>query len=98
MVVALGLGQELPDPLGGVEHRPVIEMRVARCRGQPGMAEQLADHRQGFRPRGGVTGEAMTKIVQPDVGQAGLGFDLLPESVEVTQRASCELVPEHRLR
>lgn len=62
--IAHSFGDEIADPLGSIEQWCIVQMRVPRCRLQSGVAEQLADHRQGFRPSGGMAGKAVAQIVR----------------------------------
>jgi hypothetical protein len=95
IAIAHGFGDEIADPLGSIEQRGVVQMRVPRCRLQSGMAEKLANHRQGFRPGSGMAGKTVAQIVQPHTKQSGLGLDLSPEAFDVTHRPLGEFVPEY---
>lgn len=66
------------QPIRRIEHVPIIKMAMARCRLHLGMAQQLADHRQCFGASGGVAGNAVPQVVQPDVQQIGLDPPIPP--------------------
>ena len=76
-----GLFDRIPDDTIG-------EMRVALGGGRLAVAEDLADDRQGDAAHEGVAGEAVTQVVEADVGDAGHDADALPGLVEAGEAAA----------
>ena len=79
---AIGQLQDLrSDTLGGIQQKPVGQVRIALGRHRIPMAEQTARHHQGFAAHDRMRGVGVAKIVQAKIlGQAGFGADATPNA------------------
>lgn len=74
---------------------PIIKMGIAGCRAHISMAEQLTDHRQRFRMRGGMAGKAVPQVVDADAGKACFIAQLAPQAADIRDWTLGCRVPEH---
>lgn len=83
------------DALRCLNDMPIVKMGISGRGPNIGMAQKLADHRQGFRVGGGMAGKAVPQIVDADAGKARFVTQLAPQIADVCDRALGGRIPEH---
>ena len=73
---------------------PIVKVSIARSRTVVGMAEQSADHRQGFLVHRGMAGKGVAEIVDAQFAQLRPIDDLEPGMPNAPHRPVILVVPE----
>ena len=83
-----------PDLFRRFQQVRVIKVRVACSGFDASVSEQLADHRQAFSAHGRMTGECVSKIVQPKIPKASGITNVVPGRMDIGDRLAKSFIPE----
>lgn len=66
------------DLIGGIKQMLIVEMRVARCGLQVGVAQQPSDDGQCFLVQGGMAGKCVVQVMDAPTFKIGLVPEFMP--------------------
>lgn len=82
------------DPLRRIKQVVIVQVRVAGRRLMVRMTEQPTDHGKRFLVHGGMAGEGMAQIVNPDMAKTCAFADAFPRLGDIAHLTPIAVVPE----